>query len=222
MPLVLDRVAKFYGNKLIFKELSFRVEPGAILLVLGPNGAGKSTLLKLLAGLDAPSSGRIERSIGQEKIGYLGHQTFIYPGLSGIENLAFWTKLYGLACTQEELYAALARVELKRAALERAGCYSRGMAQRLSLARVFLLAPELLLLDEPATGLDQRSAAILEREILAAKTRGASVVWVSHEAERDRRLADAALVIEAGRQRYFGPAADYAQLGAQQGARENA
>lgn len=210
MPLVLDRVAKFYGNKLIFKELTFRLEPGAILLVLGPNGAGKSTLLKLLAGLDTPSSGRIERLVGQEKIGYLGHQTFIYPGLSGLENLAFWTKLYGLACSQDELYAALARVELKRAALERAGCYSRGMAQRLSLARVFLLAPELLLLDEPATGLDQRSAAILEREILAAKARGAAVVWVSHAAERDKLLADSALVIEAGRQRYFGPAADYA------------
>lgn len=208
-PLTLDRVAKFYGSKLVFKDLSFRLEPGTILLVAGPNGAGKSTLLKLLAGLDAPSSGRIQRAVGPEKTGYLGHQTFIYPGLSGLENLAFWTELYGLKFTEKQLYEALDRMELKRAALERAGDYSRGMAQRLSLARVFLLAPELLLLDEPATGLDQRSAGILEREILAAKRRGAAVAWVSHTLERDKRLADALLLIEGRTQRYHGAAANF-------------
>jgi len=203
MPLVLDRVAKFYGNKLVFKDVSFALEQGSILLLVGPNGTGKSTLLKLLAGLDQPSAGRIERAVGPEKTGYLGHQTFIYPALTGLENLAFWTRLYRRTTDNAALMRALERVELKHAAHERAGCYSRGMAQRLNLARVFLLKPELLLLDEPATGLDKRSTALLEREIVAAKKHGAAVVWVSHNIERDSVLADRILVFVASTCHFF-------------------
>ncbi len=181
-------------------------------LLAGPNGAGKSTLLKLMAGLSRPSAGSVERGVAEDSLGYLGHQTFIYPELTAFENLAFWARLHGLAperCTEEALLAALDRMELKRFAFERAGGFSRGMAQRLNLARVLLLSPSLLLLDEPGTGLDTRSMAILHREIAAARDRGAGIVWISHSVAEDLARADHVLAIAEKRVAYSGPAAGY-------------
>ena len=212
MLLRLTRVAKFYGNRLVIKDVSFEVSAGTVTLLAGPNGAGKSTLLKLMAGLSRPSAGSVERGIADEALGYLGHQTFIYPELTAFENLAFWARLHGLAqerCSEEALLAALERMELKRFAFERAGGFSRGMAQRLNLARVLLLSPSLLLLDEPGTGLDTRSMAILHREIAAARDRGAGIVWISHSVAEDLARADRVLAIADKRVVYSGPAADY-------------
>lgn len=212
MLLRLTKVAKFYGNRLVIKDVSFEVSPGTVTLLAGPNGAGKSTLLKLMAGLSRPSSGNVERGIADEALGYLGHQTFIYPELTAFENLAFWARLHGLAperCSEDALLAALERMELKRFAFERAGGFSRGMAQRLNLARVLLLSPSLLLLDEPGTGLDTRSMAILHREIAAARDRGAGIVWISHSVAEDLARADRVLAIAEKRVVYSGPAADY-------------
>ncbi|NHZ48835.1 ABC transporter ATP-binding protein [Nitratidesulfovibrio liaohensis] len=212
MLLRLTKVAKFYGNRLVIKDVSFEVSPGTVTLLAGPNGAGKSTLLKLMAGLSRPSVGSVERGIADEALGYLGHQTFIYPELTAFENLAFWARLHGLAqerCSEEALLAALERMELKRFAFERAGGFSRGMAQRLNLARVLLLSPSLLLLDEPGTGLDTRSMAILHREIAAARDRGAGIVWISHSVAEDLARADRVLAIADKRVVYSGPAADY-------------
>jgi len=212
MLLRLTKVAKFYGNRLVIKDVSFEISPGTVTLLAGPNGAGKSTLLKLMAGLSRPSSGNVERGIADEALGYLGHQTFIYPELTAFENLAFWARLHGLAperCSEEALLAALERMELKRFAFERAGGFSRGMAQRLNLARVLLLSPSLLLLDEPGTGLDTRSMAILHREIAAARDRGAGIVWISHSVAEDLARADRVLAIAEKRVVYSGPAADY-------------
>ncbi len=212
MLLRLTKVAKFYGNRLVIKDVSFEAAPGTVTLLAGPNGAGKSTLLKLMAGLSRPSAGSVERGVAEESLGYLGHQTFIYPELTAFENLAFWARLHGLAperCTEEALLAALDRMELKRFAFERAGGFSRGMAQRLNLARVLLLSPSLLLLDEPGTGLDTRSMAILHREITAARDRGAGIVWISHSVAEDLVRADHVLAIAEKRVSYSGPAAGY-------------
>lgn len=212
MLLRLTKVAKFYGNRLVIKDVSFEAAPGTVTLLAGPNGAGKSTLLKLMAGLSRPSAGSVERGVAEESLGYLGHQTFIYPELTAFENLAFWARLHGLAperCTEEALLAALDRMELKRFAFERAGGFSRGMAQRLNLARVLLLSPSLLLLDEPGTGLDTRSMAILHREIAAARDRGAGIVWISHSVAEDLVRADHVLAIAEKRVAYSGPAAGY-------------
>lgn len=212
MLLRLTKVAKFYGNRLVIKDVSFEINPGTVTLLAGPNGAGKSTLLKLMAGLSRPSAGSVERGIAEDALGYLGHQTFIYPELTAFENLAFWARLHGLAperCFEEALLAALERMELKRFAHERAGGFSRGMAQRLNLARVLLLSPSLLLLDEPGTGLDTRSMAILHREIAAARDRGAGIVWISHSVAEDLARADRVLAIAEKRVAYSGPAADY-------------
>ncbi len=212
MLLRLTKVAKFYGNRLVIKDVSFEAAPGTVTLLAGPNGAGKSTLLKLMAGLSRPSAGSVERGVAEDSLGYLGHQTFIYPELTAFENLAFWARLHGLAperCTEEALLAALDRMELKRFAFERAGGFSRGMAQRLNLARVLLLSPSLLLLDEPGTGLDTRSMAILHREIAAARDRGAGIVWISHSVAEDLARADHVLAIAEKRVAYSGPAAGY-------------
>ncbi|WP_290925236.1 ABC transporter ATP-binding protein [Halodesulfovibrio sp.] len=209
MLLKLDKVAKFYGNRLIIKDVSCTVEPGTVTLLAGPNGAGKSTLLKIMAGLSEPTAGKVELTVENDNIGYVGHQTFIYPDLSALENLSFWSSLHGQNNDEATLLAALDRVELKRFAFERAGCFSRGMAQRLNLARVFLLQPSLILLDEPGTGLDVRSMGILHTEIAAAKDRGAGLVWISHSVASDLVRADKVLAIRDKKVEYFGDAQGY-------------
>lgn len=209
MLLKLDKVAKFYGNRLIIKDVSCTVEPGTVTILAGPNGAGKSTLLKIMAGLSEPTAGEVELTVENDSIGYVGHQTFIYPDLSALENLSFWSSLHGQKNDDETLLAALDRVELKRFAFERAGCFSRGMAQRLNLARVFLLQPSLILLDEPGTGLDVRSMIILHNEIAAAKERGAGLVWISHSVAADLVRADKVLAIRDKKVEYFGEAQGY-------------
>lgn len=207
--LRLEKVAKFYGTRLIIKDVSCTVEPGTVTLLAGPNGAGKSTLLKIMAGLARPSAGTVERDAADGDIGYVGHQTFIYPDLSAMENLAFWSAAHGLNVEESALLHALDRVELKRFAFERAGTFSRGMAQRLNLARVFLLRPSLVLLDEPGTGLDVRSMNILHTEIDAARERGAALVWISHSVAGDLARADMVLAIRDKKVDYYGPAAGY-------------
>ncbi|MEZ0575346.1 heme ABC exporter ATP-binding protein CcmA [Halodesulfovibrio aestuarii] len=209
MLLKLDKVAKFYGNRLIIKDVSCTVEPGTVTILAGPNGAGKSTLLKIMAGLSEPTAGEVKLTVENDSIGYVGHQTFIYPDLSALENLSFWSSLHGQKNDEDTLLAALDRVELKRFAFERAGCFSRGMAQRLNLARVFLLQPSLILLDEPGTGLDVRSMNILHNEIAAAKERGAGLVWISHSVASDLVRADKVLAIRDKKVEYFGEAQGY-------------
>ncbi|NJB67400.1 heme exporter protein A [Desulfobaculum xiamenense] len=214
MMLRLSNVAKFYGSKLVFRNVSLELARGRVLLLVGENGAGKSTLLKIMSGLSRPSAGSVQCDAPQERIAYIGHQTFIYPRLSAVENLAFWARLYGLDGGETRLMAALDRVGLKAAAHEEAGSFSRGMAQRLSLARVFMIEPELLFLDEPGTGLDVRSQEIMHREIAAARGRGATIVWVSHDVAGDLHRADTVLAIERHCVGYFGDAEDYVPTGA--------
>jgi len=207
--LRLRSVAKFYGERLVFKGLDLEVRPGRVLMVVGANGAGKSTLLRVMAGLSRPSAGELECSLEKGELAYLGHQTFLYPEDSALENLRFWTGLYGLGLGDDALTAALERVGLRKFAHERAGHFSRGMAQRLNLARVFLIAPRLLFLDEPDTGLDEASRAILHQEIELAGSGGRSVVWVSHHLERDLPKADDVLHLDRGRVAYCGPVAGF-------------
>jgi heme exporter protein A len=203
--LKLSGVAKFYGDRLVFKGLDLIVSPGRSLMVVGANGAGKSTLLRVMAGLSRPSAGKVETSLERREVAYLGHQTFLYAEATALENLRFWTGLHGLGHGEAALLGALERVGLKKFAEERAGHFSRGMAQRLNLARVFLIAPRLLFLDEPDTGLDQASKAVLHQEIDRARQGGRAVVWVSHHLERDLTRADEVLHLDRSRAVYLGP-----------------
>lgn len=206
-PLVeLTGVAKFYGAKLVFKNVGLRLDRGRLLLLAGHNGAGKSTLLKIIAGVSRPDAGTARLGVQAGRVGYLGHDTFNYPKLTAVENLRFWAALHGRKVDGEGARQALERVGLGAVAEERAGVFSRGMAQRLSLARVFLLEPELALLDEPFTGLDAASRRTLWAEIEAAKARGVGFVLISHAVREDLARADLALLLANRRGAYCGPA----------------
>ncbi|MDR2727116.1 MAG: heme ABC exporter ATP-binding protein CcmA [Deltaproteobacteria bacterium] len=205
--LKLDGVSKRYGNRLVLRDINLTLEAGSVLLLVGVNGAGKSTLLRLAAGLTPPTSGAV--ACPDAAIGYLGHATGLYPGLSALDNLAFWQRLYRADARPTTLLAALDRVGLAGRAHDRAAALSRGMAQRLNLARLLLLRPELVLLDEPAAGLDPASFALLAEEIAAARDRGAAVIWASHHLDRDRSLADRLIELADRHVRYDGPAAAF-------------
>jgi heme exporter protein A len=206
--LELRGIAKFFGHRCLFKSVDLAVTRGTAILLTGANGAGKSTLMRLMAGLMRPSAGSCECYAAEGRVAYLGHATFVYPGLTALENLAFWKNAQGLPLKEADLLALLERVGLERHAHERAGIFSRGMAQRLNLARALLAGPELLLLDEPGTGLDGRASGILREEIRRARQRGAGIVWISHDVAADAPLADRVLSLERGSLREDGRGAE--------------
>jgi len=191
----LEHIYKRFGSRLILKDVNASFKRGEISLIVGENGAGKSTLLRIVAGLSSPASGKV---IEEEEIalGFLGHETFLYPALTALENLRFWQAAAHKDCSKKTLLAMLQRVGLGNVAQLRAGTFSRGMQQRLSLARVLLSEANLLLLDEPSTGLDSASKSFLEQEILAARARDACIVWISHDTEHDMQIADRVLAIQ--------------------------
>jgi heme exporter protein A len=202
-------VGKFFGSRLVLREVDVRVRAGEVLLVVGGNGAGKTTLLKIMAGLCRPSAGTVDLRVEPEACAYLGHATFLYPRLSAVANLLFWGRMYGLSPSRADLEAVLARVGLARVGDEPAGTFSRGMAQRLNLARVFLINPRLVFLDEPGTGLDPASQELLRREIATLKGAGAAVVWVSHHLAADLPLAEQVLHLRDAGVAYCGPAGGF-------------
>jgi heme exporter protein A len=207
--LELRGVSHFFGSRLIFKGVSCTLASGSIMLVAGPNGAGKSTLLKIMAGLLPPRSGSVQRLVPDRTMAFMGHQTFVYPALSALGNLEFWNRVYKRGLDDAGLLGLLDRVGLKGFALEAAGTFSRGMAQRLSLARVLLVEPRLVFLDEPSTGLDTASQALLHAELEAARNRGAGIVWISHDLDRDLNKADAVLQLSGRAMAFFGPAGEF-------------
>ena len=183
-------IAKAYGSKLLFRNASASFFPGTISLLAGANGSGKSTLLKIAAGLEQPDAGIVKRSVDQKRIGYMAHATFIYPAMEARENLVFWSNAAGLPSPDQKVDEVLQKTGLTRSAHEKAGIFSRGMAQRLNLARMLLNDPLLILLDEPATGLDTQSRAMLGELMQDSKKRGASILWISHSIDDDSKLAD--------------------------------
>jgi len=208
--LVLRDVGHGFGRGPVFQDVGFNLYSGQVLLLVGPNAAGKSTLLKIAAGIIRPEMGIVERKKGI-RLGYLAHESFIYPGLSALENLKFWAGFHGEKHDEREILQVLERVGLERSAWEQAGSFSRGMSQRLSLARILLLSPGVLLLDEPGSGLDADSKQILLREISRARERGAGIVWVSHDFRTDAHRADRVLALNNGRQGFLGTPADFFQ-----------
>lgn len=188
--LEVKGVAKVFGPRLLFRRVDAALMPGTLSLLAGANGAGKSTLMRVMAGLTRADAGTVTLNIPEEKLGYMAHATFLYPGLSARENLMFWAKASGLPDAATRVKAALETVGLSRHAEERAGIFSRGMAQRLNLARLILAEPQLILLDEPATGLDTASRRMLLDLMLEARALGAAILWISHDVEEDARHAD--------------------------------
>ncbi|GAB4375968.1 MAG: hypothetical protein Kow0062_15630 [Acidobacteriota bacterium] len=206
--LRLERVTRRFGPVTALAEIDLAVARGEAVLLLGHNGAGKSTLLRLAAGLVRPTSGTV--SVGgatgrdvpaaaRGSIGYLGHRSFLHEHLTARENLEFYARLYGLrdAAARAELW--LRRVGLARAAERVIRGFSRGMMQRLALARALIHDPEILLLDEPASGLDPEGRRGLVEIVRGAREGGATLLLVSHDPGLGLEIADRVVVLRRGR-----------------------
>jgi len=183
-----------FGSKRVLRDLDLEVGAGELLLVTGPNGSGKSTLLALIAGLLAPTEGEIEVDLPRGRLGYLAHEALVYKELTALENLDLYGRLYHVPERRETIGALLERFGLWEARHQRVGSFSRGMQQRLALCRVLLHGPELLLLDEPYSGLDA-SARTLVDDVLAEAAGSRTLVVASHEPEHIRPLATQALAL---------------------------
>ena len=183
-----------FGSKRVLRDLDLEVRAGELLLVTGPNGSGKSTLLALIAGLLAPTEGEIEVDLPRGRLGYLAHEALVYKELTALENLDLYGRLYHVPERRETIGALLERFGLWEARHQRVGLFSRGMQQRLALCRVLLHGPELLLLDEPYSGLDA-SARTLVDDVLAEAAGSRTLVVASHEPEHIRPLATQALAL---------------------------
>jgi ABC-type multidrug transport system ATPase subunit len=193
--IVLENLVKFFGRFAAIRGISARFAPGRLYVILGDNGAGKSTLLRMIAGLMQPSQGsfsllgtREVREVAQ-RVGYMAHAPLLYDELSGMENLRYFAGLYGLH-DDGVCRAAMQMVGLDPALARRVGQYSQGMRQRLSLARAVLHDPELILLDEPFSNVDVRSAREMAAVLGEVRDRGKTIFVVTHQATLMQGIAD--------------------------------
>ncbi len=201
-------VWKTFGSTEALRGVNLRVNPGERLAIVGPNGSGKSTLVKVLATLLRPSAGTA-RLAGldvqtqalevRRLIGVVCHQPFLYGELTALENLEFYSRLYGLPHPSDRARQQLRLVGLEGQADVLGRDLSRGMQQRLALARALVHEPPILLLDEPDTGLDQRWAAFLVDLLAEAAGQGRTVLLITHNLERSLELADRVAVLNGGK-----------------------
>jgi heme exporter protein A len=209
--LELEQVWKFYGDFPALRGISLRLDPGACLALLGRNGAGKSTLLRILAGLSRAGRGQV-RVLGTDprerqaraRIGVLGHGLSLYEELSALENLTLFAKLYNLAEPARRARQWLERIGMASAGEGLVREFSRGMRQRLAIARAFLHEPDLLLLDEPFTALDDRAVAVLQELLAEARREGRTVVLSTHQLREALEPASHVALLVRGRLAYAG------------------
>ncbi|WP_210364845.1 heme ABC exporter ATP-binding protein CcmA [Bacillus sp. REN3] len=206
--LELRNMTKMLGDKLVLRNITLTLQKGEILAVVGPNGAGKSTFFKCTVGLLQPTSGEIlldgkpvknNSPEIKQKIGFLGHESFLYNTLSPLENLRFYGKLYKVKDLERKANDLLKEVGLYLFRDMPIRSFSRGMMQRLAIARVLLPDPEILMLDEPHTGLDQEAVALLNGIIKKKQEGGTSILLISHDFEQVHALADRVAVLRKGR-----------------------
>jgi heme ABC exporter ATP-binding subunit CcmA len=203
----LVNVSRHFGRRRALAQVSLTARRGDIVGLLGPNGAGKSTLIAILATLATPSSGdvryggRTMRDIGaalRRRIGLLAHELHLYPELSARENLSFFANLYGLN-VGAEIGEALARAGLADRGDDPVAGFSRGMRQRLALERALLHQPKLVLLDEPFTGLDDRSVILVTDRLRTLAAAGCIVVVATHDLDLADGLVTRVAIVRAGR-----------------------
>lgn len=207
-------LTKLYGDFPALQNVNLDIREGEFVAVLGRNGAGKSTLLKLLAMLTRPSLGTLviggvdrdgDRDQVRRRLGMLGHDTFLYDELTAEENLLFYATLYQVAQANSAVQRTLVTVGLEPFRKELVRNFSRGMRQRLTIGRMFLHDPDLLLLDEPFNGLDDRAVVLLENMLLEAHRRGKTILLCTHQLELALKLATMLLIIDRGKIAYLGP-----------------
>ena len=202
-------LTKYYGRSTALRDLNLDIGAGKCVAVFGKNGAGKTTFLRILAGLARPSSGNIKiifsggktPRFARGEIGYLSHGMSLYPDMTALENLRFFAGLMNASADNPNDAALIKRMEavgLGGREFDPVRNYSRGMQQRLAIARAFLHDPAILLLDEPFTGLDQMGFEVMKNYIHRAKTEGKTCVMTLHDLALGYDLADRLVVIEKG------------------------
>jgi len=209
--LSVSGVWKYYGDYPALRDIAFTVEPGSCAALLGRNGAGKTTLLRILAGLSKPSKGTVQvfgrDTLDREaraQVGLIGHGIAIYDELSAYENLKLFAGLYSLKDPHQAAMAWLERTGLERVKDAPVREFSRGMRQRLAVARAFLHQPTLLLLDEPFTALDDRAIALLQSLLRDALAHGSTVLMSTHQLREALELATHVVLINRGRLAHTG------------------
>lgn len=204
----VKNLIKRFGHKQVLKNLNFHVEQGEFVAILGPNGAGKTTFLRILSSLSKPTYGTVrisgyllpgEAAAVRLKLGVVSHQPLLYGDLSAEENLQFYSRLYGMGKSPERISEILQLVGLEKRRKDLVRTFSRGMQQRLAIGRAIFHDPEVLLLDEPHTGLDQDASITLDEILQQVATRGRTVVMTSHDLARVATLASRFDVLSKGR-----------------------
>ena len=200
-----NRLYKSFNEKVALKEVDFKVAAGESLAVFGPNGAGKTTLIKILASIMNPSSGTVlinglsargEAEKVRRQIGVVTHNTFLYNNLTAFENLDFYRRLYDVP--RERILEVSALVGLQNRLHDYAGILSRGMQQRLSIARALLHKPGIILLDEPETGLDQQASDLLWQVLKNNDKEKRTLIMATHSLERGLQVADRVVILVRG------------------------
>jgi heme exporter protein A len=201
------RLVKTFGLKPVLRGLDLHLEPGEFVALLGPNGAGKTTLLRILASLARPSLGEVrlaghrlpgEAAAVRRILGVVSHQPLLYGDLTAEENLRFYAQMYGLPQAGRRIDEVLAVVGLDRRRRDRVREYSRGMQQRLAIGRAVLHDPQILLFDEPHTGLDQEASSMLDGVLRQVAGRGRTVLMTSHDLLRAADLASRIDILSGG------------------------
>ncbi|MFL5627844.1 MAG: heme ABC exporter ATP-binding protein CcmA [Ktedonobacteraceae bacterium] len=199
---------KSFGLKPILRGIDLTVDQGECLAVMGANGAGKTTLLRILAGLTKPSAGSVsiagldivhDAQQIRSMVGFVAHQPYLYDELTALENLHFFGKMYAVQQIEARANTLLRKVGLEKKARERVSVLSRGQVQRLSWARALLHAPQLLLLDEPDTGLDQEGQELVTTLITEHTAQGGTVLFTTHQLERALELSNSIMMLKNGR-----------------------
>lgn len=200
-------LVKTFGLKPVLRGLNFSVAPGEFVALLGPNGAGKTTFLRILATLSRPKMGtvrvggyRLPQQSAQVRrsLGVVSHQPLLYGDLTAEENLRFYGRMYSVSELQLRIQSVLELVGLYHRRRDLVRSYSRGMQQRLAIGRAVLHEPQILLFDEPHTGLDQDAASMLDAVLRTITAGGRTVVMTSHDLLRAARLADRVDILSRG------------------------
>ncbi len=201
-------VKKEFGFKAVLKGVDLQLKEGDFLALFGPNGAGKTTFIQILCSLMRPSSGKVcivgfdprsDREALCEVIGFVSHHTFLYHNLSAFENLKFYGMMYNVPALDAKIEKLLELVGLADFANDQVQTFSRGMQQRLSLARAIIHDPMVLFLDEPYTGLDQLGAEDLKQILVEFRDKGKTIVMTSHNLDRGLELCSRVAILRSGR-----------------------
>ncbi len=209
--IAVSNLYKRYGSKNVLKGINLDVAEGQVMALLGPNGAGKTTLMRIVAGLVKPNRGDVTLggvSLGKagtelrRYIGLVSHLPLLYDNLSGWENLSFFARMYDMQAPEQRIEAVLHAVDLWQRRRDAVRTYSRGMLQRLSIARAILHNPPVLLLDEPDTGLDQTSSQMLHDLIRQLGASNRAILLSTHNLDRALEWADSICLLRDGKIAY--------------------